>query len=185
VTLQQLLVEITQRLEGAAIPYMITGSLASSFHGQPRTTRDIDIVIDPSGASLRRFVTELPADRFYVEIDAAVEALNRQTQFNVIDVTTGWKVDLIVRKERPFSIKELSRRQRTEMLGTDVYVATAEDTILAKLEWARTGESERQLGDVAAILKIVGEHLDRAYIAQWADQLGVAELWERLSGADT
>lgn len=146
----ELLERIVGRLDDAGIPYMVVGSLASSFHGHPRTTQDIDVVVDPSPETLQRLVTDFEAEGLYVEADAAADALRERTQFNVIDPESGWKLDLIIRRDRPFSTGELGRRLPAELLGTKAFVATAEDTIIAKLEWARSGESERQLRDVSS-----------------------------------
>jgi hypothetical protein len=106
----------------------------------------------------------------------------RRGQFNVIDGATAWKVDVIFRKARPFSKEEMARRVAATVLGVDVFLATAEDTALAKLEWAKLGESERQVRDVRALLEAKGEALDRAYVERWLDDLGVRDLWERLHG---
>jgi predicted nucleotidyltransferase len=170
---------IAGRLDAAGIRYMIVGSLASSFHGEPRTTRDIDIVVDPTHEALDRFVESVAADGFYVDRTAAVQALASRSQFNVIDPQSGWKIDLIIRGDRPFSRKELERRISVRLLGIETHVATAEDTIVAKLEWAASGESERQLRDVASILAATGHSLDRAYLARWIESLGLQELWAR------
>lgn len=168
-------------LDEAGIPHMIAGSFASTYHGIPRTTQDIDLVIDPTGRSLMAFVASLPHTQYYVSEDAARDALLRRSQFNVVDMATGWKVDLIVRKARPFSVEELRRRMPARMLDVDVFVATPEDTILTKLEWARMSGSERQLRDVSGILDVKQGAVDRAYIEQWAVQLGVLDLWRRVS----
>lgn len=164
---------IVAALNEAGIPHMVAGSSASSFHGEPRTTADIDIVIDPDASSLQRFVNSLQPDRFYVG-DAA-SALARRDLFNVIDIATGWKVDLILKKQRPFSQSEFDRRVLVAIGGVSVYMATAEDTILSKLEYARVGGSDRQMRDVAGILAVSGQTLDRAYLAHWADQLAIAD----------
>lgn len=176
----ELVARITRSLEQLGIPHMLVGSLASSFHGEPRTTRDVDIVVDPSAESLRRFVGTLGPPEFYVDDRAAADALEGRTSFNVIELASGWKVDLLIRKDRPFSRRELDRRIRVRLLGTDTYVATAEDTIIAKLEWAKAGESERQLRDVRSILTVNGEALDYAYIGRWVGALDLADDWERV-----
>lgn len=143
---------------------MVAGSVASSIHGEPRSTQDVDLVIDPSMASLRVFVRALPEEDFYVSEDAAMEALGARRQFNVIDMVTGWKADLIVRKNRSFSVSEFQRRERATVLGVDVYIASAEDVVLTKLEWASVdGGSERQLRDVRGILAAHGD-LDQDYL---------------------
>lgn len=166
-------------LDEASIPHMLVGSLASSFHGEPRQTRDIDIVIDPTPEALRRFVDLLPPDDFYADADAAIEALDRRTSFNLVEIRTGWKVDLLVRRDRPFSREELGRRIRVHLLDTDLDIATAEDTIIAKLEWATEGQSERQLRDVIAILEAQGDGLDEEYIGRWVRALGIEAAWAR------
>jgi len=174
-----LLGRITRLLDESRIPYMVVGSLASSFHGEPRQTRDIDLVIDPSDADvLLRFVDRLPPDELYADADAATEALARRASFNVIEPATGWKVDLIVRRDRAFSREELGRRIRVRLLDTDIHLATAEDTIIAKLEWATLGESERQLRDVAAILETQAGELDSEYLHRWIRDVGVGDAWE-------
>lgn len=182
-TLAGLLAMVLEILGRAGIPYMVTGSLASAFHGEPRATRDLDIVIDPDRASLSRLVTELVRQGFYVDQDAAFVALARRGQFNAIG-PDAWKVDFIIRRNRPFSIEELSRRQAAELLGCAGYVATAEDTILAKLEWAEATDSDRQLRDVAGVLAVAADSLDWAYLDRWIDQLGLRELWRRVQDVD-
>lgn len=175
-----LLWRITRLLDETGIPYMVVGSLASSFHGEPRQTRDIDMVIDPSDAdALHRFVHRLPSDELYADVGAATEALERRTSFNVIEAATGWKVDLIVRRDRAFSREELGRRIRVRLLDTDIHLATAEDTIIAKLEWATLGRSERQLRDVAAILDIQANSLDHEYLERWVRDIGVEDAWHQ------
>lgn len=177
-----LLAHITRRLDDAGIPHMVVGSLASSFHAEPRTTQDLDIVIDPTADGLRLFVDGLPGVDFYVDASAAADALDRRTSFNIIEIETGWKVDLIIRKDRPFSREELDRRIPVRLLGTDTHVATAEDTIIAKLEWATAGESERQLRDVAAILSVNDATLDHPYLERWISALDLVEVWGRAKG---
>jgi hypothetical protein len=169
---------VLERLRTSRIPHMLAGSFASTYHGTPRTTQDIDIVIDPTASTLRDFVASLPRDAFYVDRDAALDALTRRTQFNVIDVRTGWKVDLIIRKDRPFSVEEFRRRRPATILGHAVDVASAEDTIVAKLEWARLGESDRQVRDVAGIVRVLGSSLDLPYVERWVGELGLSDLWQ-------
>jgi hypothetical protein len=167
-------------LDRSQIPHMVAGSFASTLHGTPRSTQDIDLVIDPSGEALFAFVASLAPDEYYASDPAARDALRRRGQFNVIDMATGWKADLIVRKARSYSVEEFRRRKPERILGVDVFVATPEDTILTKLEWAAISGSERQLRDVTGILDVKREDLDRAYIERWAQELGVLDAWQRL-----
>lgn len=171
---------IVAALDSAGIPHMLAGSFASGIHGTPRSTQDIDLVIDPTFESLDRFLAAMKGDDVYLDPDVARGEFERRSQFNVIDTVTFWKADLIFRKARPFSRSELDRRVPAKVLGVEVFVATAEDTILAKLEWAKLGESERQLRDVKGIVDVKAESLDRAHIERWLDDLGVRELWQKL-----
>jgi len=161
---------------------MIVGSFASTFHGEPRTTRDIDLVVKAGPEEVDRFIASLPESKWYADADAARNALERRSMFNVIDLETGWKVDLIFLKRGAFAESEFSRRLATNLLGTGVFVASAEDTILSKLAWARESGSERQLRDVAGIVASCGDALDAAYIEHWAEELDVSPLWRRISG---
>ena len=167
-------------LEASGIPYMLTGSFASGFHGAPRATQDIDIVISPNLSSLNRFLRLLPDDQYYVSQDAALEAYSRETLFNVVDFSSGWKVDMICRKARAFSVTEFDRRIRQELAGVSVFVATAEDVLLAKLEWAKLAQSARQLEDAVGIVRIQRDNLDTNYIGDWAERLGISEQWEEV-----
>lgn len=167
-------------LELAGIPHMVAGSFASSLHGVPRSTQDVDIVIDPTFESLDQVLALLSDGEVYIDADVARDEFRRRGQFNVIDMGSGWKADLIFRKARAFSRSELDRRAPFTILGVPMFVASAEDTVLAKLEWSKLGESERQLRDVQGILEVKRDSLDVTYIERWLDDLGVRELWERV-----
>lgn len=172
---------LVRRLEALGIPYMVAGSVASSHHGRPRATNDADVVIDPTPEALDALVAALLADGCYVDARIAREALRARRLFNVIDPESAFKVDLIVRKERPFSREEFARRERRHLGGLPASLATAEDTILSKLEWSRkAGGSERQLADALGVLEVSGDRIDRAYVERWAVALGVEDLWQAL-----
>jgi hypothetical protein len=175
VSAADLLRDVVLALDDAGIPHMLVGSFASTSYGAPRATQDIDIVIDPTPAALDRFVAGFDTDRIYVDPNAQA-ALAARDQFNIIDVTTGWKVDLMIRKDRAFSRSEFDRRTRVRILDVEVCMATAEDTVLAKLEWAALSGSERQIADAAAVLRVGEGELDQQYLHQWAVELGVSEL---------
>jgi hypothetical protein len=178
-----LLRKIITLLAASRIPHMVVGSFASTAHGEPRMTRDLDLVIDPRPDQLNEILAALDAEHYYVDPDVARDALRRRSMFNIIEIATGWKLDLVIRKARPFSIEEMQRRTTTKILGMDVPTATAEDTIIAKLEWANQGASDRQLRDVAGILRVRGADLDFAYIERWVTELGLAELWQSARAA--
>jgi hypothetical protein len=168
---------IKSALDSARVAYMLTGSFASASYGSPRSTQDIDFVIAATGPQLRALVQALPSDQYYVELDAAMEAHRRQSLFNVIDLATGWKIDFIIRKSRAFSQEEFVRRRLVDLEGIPLFVATAEDVIIAKLEWSKLAQSQRQIEDVAAILRVRGESLDNSYLAKWIVALGLDKEW--------
>jgi hypothetical protein len=143
---QSVLAQVTGVLERCGIAFMLTGSFAGAYHGVPRATLDIDLVIDPTRAQLEAFVEAIDAAALYVSADAAREAIMLESLFNVIDPSTGWKVDLIIRKSRAFSREEFSRRMPIVFDGVQLAVATLEDVILSKLEWAAKSESARRAG---------------------------------------
>lgn len=176
-TAETLLRALSVALRGAGIPFMLTGSVASAYHGAGRATMDLDLVIDPDRASLEVFVADIMASGAYVSPEAAREALAQRTMFNIVDVESGWKADLIVRKNRPFSEQEFARRQSADFFGVAIEVASLEDIVLSKLEWAKLGGSARQLEDVGALLRLRGDELDSAYVAHWVHVLGLQAQW--------
>jgi hypothetical protein len=174
-----LLADLVRLLQAAAIPFMVTGSHSSSFHGQPRTTNDLDIVIDPTAEQLDTFVAGL-GERYYVSAEAAREALARRSMFNIIDFDSAWKADLIFRKDRPFSVEEFRRRRVASLHGCSVPIASAEDVILSKLEWDQITPSERQVQDALNVVLVQWPTLDQDYLRKWAAVLGVTAKLEIL-----
>lgn len=176
---EQTIRHVIRALEAADVPYMVTGSFASAVHGAPRTTQDVDLVIAPSRDSLLELLEQFPTTDYYVSREMALEAFKAEGLFNVIDLNTGWKIDFILRKSRPFSLEEFARRRPVELLGSTLDIASAEDVVIAKLEWAKLGASERQIEDVAGILRTQGTDLDLEYIERWVARLALAEGWSR------
>lgn len=169
---------ITAALDQAGIGYMLSGSFASAHYGVPRSTQDIDLVIEATPAQLRAFVGTLPGNEYYADLGSAIEAHKRQSMFNVIDLATGWKIDLIIRKSRPFSQEEFRRRQRVSLHDVSLFVASAEDVVISKLEWAKLAQSRRQIEDAAAILRVRWDALDHAYLEKWIGELGLKDGWD-------
>ena len=161
------------------IPYMISGSVGSSFHGWPRATNDADIVIEPTDDQLNLFIRELSED-YYISSDAAVAALKHKTMFNIIDIKDGWKADIIIRKDRPFSRQEFKRRQRAGLFEDRLWILSAEDAILSKLEWANQSKSQRQLEDALGVAVVQWKKLDLEYLRRWATELQICSQLDKL-----
>ncbi len=174
---------VTQALEQIGIPYAVGGSLASSLHGVMRATLDADIVADVQLAHIPTLVAAL-AQEFYADDGMIREAIVHHSSFNLIHYETAFKVDIFIRKLRPFDQMQLERRQPSVITADpdrSVYVTSPEDTILAKLEWYHLGGevSERQWRDILGVLKVRAGDLDLAYLRTWANELQVADLLAR------
>ena len=176
--LGELVADAVRRLDQSRVPYMVTGSVASSYYGEPRATLDLDIVIDPAPDALESLVAGYTADRWYVDRMTAFDALRDRAQFNVVGPGAA-KVDYILRRDRPFSREEFERRRQADLLGTQAWIATVEDMVVSKLEWSIPIRSERQIRDVSAMLDVAGEAIDRAYIERWVAALGLEAAWDR------
>jgi hypothetical protein len=177
-SLPQVLERITKALDQAEIAYMLSGSIASAYYGTPRSTRDIDIVISATPPQLRSFLERLPAAEYYADLDTALEALQRRSMFNIIDLLTGWKIDMVIRKQRHFSQEEFGRRQLVDLQNVPVNIASAEDVVISKLEWAKSAKSGRQIEDVAGILRLRWNSLDQSYLGTWIRELELTHEWD-------
>ena len=174
---------VIQAMETLDVPYLIGGSLASAVHGVVRTTLDTDLVADLSPEHAAPLARAL-GDAFYADASAIQDAIRRRSSFNLIHLETMFKVDVFIPKQRAFDREQFERRTE-QVIATDprrtAYVASAEDIILAKLEWYQMGgqASERQWRDVQGVLKVQEERLDSVYLRRWAAELGVADLLEK------
>ncbi len=174
---------VTDLLDTLGVPYVIGGSVASMAHGMIRSTMDVDLLADLAMEHVPAFVAAL-ADQFYVDESAIETAIKRRSSFNLIHLATMVKVDLFLPKDRPFDRQQLARRVAQRNYpdsGETLWILTAEDVILAKLDWFRMGDesSERQWRDILGVMKTQRDALDIAYLQLWAEQLGVADLLER------
>ena len=174
---------VIDALDQVGATYVIGGSLASAIHGVVRTTLDTDIVADLSLRQARPFA-DLLAGTFYLDTESIRHAIRTCGSFNLIHLATMFKVDIFIPKDRLFDRQQLERRQPWPTdadSGRVIYVASPEDTILAKLEWYRLGDeiSDRQWRDILGVLAVQGDRLDRSYLSQWATLLGVSDLLER------
>jgi hypothetical protein len=162
---------VSERLEAAQLPFMLTGSFAMAYYGKPRMTRDLDIVVSMNEDDVRGLVAALSPD-FYVDADSVRSAVISQRLFNLMHLGTSMKVDLIVRKGSEYRQVEFARRQPVDISGVKTWIVSREDLILSKLVWAKESASELQRRDVRSLLD---ESMDQAYLDRWAVRLGVAD----------
>jgi len=178
----EFLVLITERLDRARIPYMLSGSVALSVYAQPRMTRDVDFVIDIEEAQVDQFVQLFEGD-CYVDRESVLEAVRLRGMFNIIHQAWVLKADFVVRKDEPFRKMEFERRRNVSVSGKEFSIVTAEDLILSKLHWAKASRSELQLGDVKNLI-LSASNLDWSYIRRWAKKLSVVHLLGEVGGND-
>jgi len=174
---------VTGVLEKLGVPYLIGGSLASTLYGMVRTTQDSDIITEMHAEHIQPFIAALQ-NEFFIDEEIIAESIERNSSFNIIHRETMFKVDIFTPRPRPFQQSQLDRAQKqtfrfeTEMSAN---FASAEDTILSKLEWYRLGGevSERQWRDILGVLKTRAGELDIDYLRRWATELKVSDLLER------
>ena len=179
----EILRDVTARLDRLKIPYMVGGSFAGSFYGFARNTQDADLVVAMQPDSVDEFVRAFSGD-FYLDRNMIVEALKRRASFNIIHLASSFKIDFFMLRLGRFDQESFSRRLLRNIdpaRNFDAFVQSAEDTVLAKLEWYRMGGgvSEIQWRDVLGILKTQAETADLSYMQRWAQELGIADLLVR------
>jgi hypothetical protein len=170
---------VATTLEQCGIAYMIVGSFASNRYGLSRATHDADLLVKIDAAGIDLLSHSL-GDEFYFDVEGAKESLQFGIMLNAVHYATGFKIDLIILKNRPFDQEEFRRRRLVDFADQKCWFATAEDTILAKLEWSKIGESERQFLDAVNIGKVQKQNLDFDYLRQWANDLQISDLFEKL-----
>jgi hypothetical protein len=180
---------VVAEFERLGVAYYIGGSIASSVLGIPRSTLDVDIVADLAPKHVAPLVDALKT-KYYIDGAMILDAIARRSCFNLIHLETSFKVDVFVVKNRSYDRQVFSRinKPHAKPETPSFFLASAEDIILAKLEWYRLGDevSERQWSDVIGVMKINGPSLDRAYLERWAGELGVVDLlakaWHEVEG---
>ncbi len=168
---------VSARLSDCGLPFMLTGSFALAYYATPRMTRDLDLVVALEERKVGILIAAFAPD-FYVDADAALDAVRNERLFNLMHLDSGIKVDLIVRKGAEYRQIEFARRQPVDLAGVQTWIVTREDLILSKLVWAHATQSELQMRDVR---QLMGERVDIDYLHRWAPVLGVAELLEQVN----
>lgn len=175
----ELLRYLVETFEALRIGYMISGSQASIYYGEPRFTQDIDVVADITPAHVPALLGRFPFPEFSLSEDAVHEAIQARGQFNIIHPTSGLKIDVMLVKHTPYDRHEFERRQRLPFLpGREAYCARPEDVIIYKMLYFREGRSERHLRDIAGMLRISAAEIDTQYVDEWAQHLGLKDIWD-------
>ncbi len=179
---RELLVDCLRRLNRIGVTYYLTGSMASNYWGIPRTTHDLDFVIQLPVAAVPQIVKEFSED-FHIDEIAVRAVFQPPHQFNAIDTRSALKVDFWLAGPEPFDQEMLRRRCGSTLFGETAWIATAEDVILHKLLWNTLTPSEGQLADAAGVVSVQRSKLDEGYLKKWAEHLDVLPgLSELLAG---
>lgn len=179
----EIILTVVAALDRIGVAYYIGGSFASGAYGVYRATADVDMVADVHEKQIEALVHELGAE-FYADAQMMRDAIHHRGSFNLLHLATGFKVDIFVPRRRAFDRAQLERRALYPLRddpASAAYIASAEDSVLAKLEWCRLGNevSERQWTDILGMLKVQGQALDTSYLRHWAGELGLSDLLER------
>ncbi len=163
------------------LTYLVVGSIATIAYGEPRFTNDIDIVLDLSDDQIAEFCSSFPGEDFYISRTAVEQAVRQRFQFNVIHPASGLKIDFIVLSESDFDQSRVQRRRELPVLTNgSAWFASPEDVILKKMVYHKEGGSDKHLRDIAGVMRIQGDRLDRDYVANWANSMDVAEVWSEI-----
>ena len=178
---QELLKKVVGILDRTGIEYMLTGSFVSSLQGEPRSTHDIDLVIAIQLKAVRGLVRDFPPSDYHLDEESIIDAINSNGMFNLIDVNTGDKVDFWVLTDEPFDRSRFARKYIEEVMGIQITVSSPEDTILAKLKWAKqSGGSEKQFTDALRVYEVQFKKLNMDYVQNWAKELGVELMLQKI-----
>jgi len=173
---QALLEKVIHTLDRLGIKYMVTGSIVSSLQGEPRSTHDIDIIVDLPKSKAPALSNAFPSPDYYLDQEAVLQAVSSRGMANLIDMKSGDKVDFWLLTEIPFDLSRFNRRYYEEVLGMRIAVSSPEDTILMKLRWSKmSGGSEKQFIDAVRVYEVQHEKLDHEYLREWALKLGIED----------
>ena len=177
----ELLKHVVGTLDTLQIDYMLTGSVASSAQGQPRSTHDIDLVVNVPPDKVDLLVATYPPPDYYLSKDAVNDALRTGLMFNLLRIADGDKVGFWMLTDSAFDQSRFSRKRKESIFGVLMNVSSPEDTILAKLRWAKlSGGSEKQFNDALGVYEVQGQALDKGYLDHWAHVVGVDDEWKKV-----
>jgi len=178
---EDLLCHVRDVCDRMQLTYLVVGSIATIAYGEPRFTNDIDIVLDLPDDQIAEFCSSFPDEDFYISHTAVAQAVRQHFQFNVIHPASGLKIDFIVLSKSAFDQSRVQRRRQLPVLTNgSAWFASPKDVILKKMVYHKEGGSDKHLRDIAGVMRIQGDRLDRDYVANWANSMDVADIWDAI-----
>ncbi|MFH0886598.1 MAG: hypothetical protein V1843_00355 [bacterium] len=176
-TEEEVLKEVISVLNSMNIPYALTGGIAVSFYGKPRSTHDFDIIIQvaPKPGSVKQIISAFKKG-YYISEEGVIDALLHKTMFNILNHETGLKIDFWILKEDAYGKQAFTRRKKLKLLGIDAFILSAEDMIINKLLWYQASDIYKHLNDVQGMYEIQKNNLDQIYLSKWASKLAINHL---------
>ena len=177
----ELLIKTISFLNDEKIPYMLVGSFVSSIYGEPRTTQDVDLVVQLQKSNIPDLIAKFPPPKYYIEQELILFALQNKRMFNLLDTSEGDKIDFYIQKDESYENEKFSRKVEKIIFGHPLVILSPEDTILSKLDWCvKSGMSEKQFKDALRVYQYQKENLDMYYIEEKAKFLNVFELFNKI-----
>lgn len=178
-SIEKVVLNVVGILNRSDIPYFLTGAMAVVYYGEPRTTHDIDLVIETKNRDAKALAMAFEGD-FSIDEESVKAARQEGSMFNAIDKETGFKVDFWMLGNDDFDKARFARRVRVKMLGTAMYLPTAEDLIISKLEWFKVSDIDKHYFDALGVYRIQKDKLDIEYINDWASKKSTADFWKKI-----
>lgn len=183
----QLLKVVSSLFAKYKIPYMLTGAWSVIYYGRPRASHDIDFVVELEKKDVPRVLQALQSlsPDFSYDEDAIQEAIEKKHMFQILHLPTVLKFDIwLLQENDSFDVSRFERRKTMKLLGQNMVLASAEDTILQKLRWFKAAEIEKHIVDAAFVYQIQKRNLDKKYLQQWAKKLYLTKFLKQLEEID-
>lgn len=182
---QDFFLKVLESFEKLQIPYMISGSVGAMLFGEPRMTNDIDIVVELETERVQELLDQFDEEHYYYpSVEFVKEAIQRKSQFNIIHMGSGSKVDIIIKKSTKFGEIEFSRKMKVPFTADfDAYSASPEDIILSKMGFYHMSGSDKHIKDIVSMLIISGDEIDQEYLVEWISKMGFQDIWNIIQKA--
>ncbi len=177
-TAEQIVYQVLDALDAAGVPFMLVGSFSSNFYGVPRSTRDVDFVVNLGNISPAEVARRLGPD-FQLDPQMSFETVTGTSRFIAVHSASAFKVEFFLLSDDPHDRERFARRRLESMPGHQTYVASPEDIIITKLRWSKSGNRKKDVDDVRNVIRIQGNAIDWGYVEYWCGLHGTRDLLDR------